>query len=153
MQIVPAQDPAQMQTARELFQEYADQLGVSLCFQGFARELADLPGAYAPPRGRLLLALADAQPVGCVALRPISDSTCEMKRLFVRPAYRGTGLGRRLALRVIEEARLVGYQSMRLDTLQVLVPALKLYESLGFRPIPPYYETPLGETVFLELKL
>jgi putative acetyltransferase len=139
--------------ARELFGEYAAWLGVDLRFQGFAAELAGLPGLYAPPRGRLLLAHAETGTAGCVALRPLDDSVCEMKRLFVRPAFRGRGLGRRLAETVIAEARAIGYASMRLDSLASLVAATKLYESLGFARIPAYYATPLPGTIFMELPL
>ncbi|MFA7006923.1 MAG: GNAT family N-acetyltransferase [Verrucomicrobiia bacterium] len=140
--------------ARALFEEYAAWLGVDLCFQGFAAELASLPGLYAPPRGRLLLAWADGNAAaGCVALRPLGDSVCEMKRLFVRPAFRGKGVGRMLAEKVVAEARAIGYASMRLDTLPAMSAATSLYESLGFARIPAYYATPLQNTIFMELKL
>jgi ribosomal protein S18 acetylase RimI-like enzyme len=143
----------ELSQARRLFEEYAAWLQVDLCFQGFAAELAGLPGVYAPPRGRLFLALADAAVVGCVALRPLTDGACEMKRLFVRPPFRRCGLGKRLADKVIEDARTIGYRVMRLDTLASMHPALRLYESLGFKPCPAYYPTPLKDTVFLELQL
>ena len=139
--------------ARALFEEYAAWLGVDLCFQGFAAELAGLPGLYAPPRGRLLLAWTEAQAARCVALRPMGDSVCEMKRLFVKPAFRGRGAGRMLAEAVIAEARAIGYASMRLDSLASLAAATKLYESLGFVRIPAYYATPLPDTIFMELPL
>jgi ribosomal protein S18 acetylase RimI-like enzyme len=140
-------------TVRCLFEEYAASLGFDLCFQGFEKELAGLPGGYAPPQGRLLLALQDGQTAGCIALRPLEPGTCEMKRLYVRPAFRTHGIGRVLVDRVIQEARQAGYQHMRLDTLPSMVAALALYRRLGFREIAPYYENPVEGAVFLELQL
>jgi len=136
-----------------LFLEYAETLGLDLTFQGFDRELAGLPGAYTRPRGRLLAARLDGETAGCVALRPLTDSICEMKRLFVRPAARGSGVGRALAQAVIDAARGVGYERMRLDTLPQMVEAQPLYESLGFRDIAAYYENPVAGTRYLELVL
>jgi putative acetyltransferase len=140
-------------TAGSLFREYATWLGVDLCFQGFAEELAGLPGCYAPPRGGLFIAWAQGEAGGCVALRPLSETRCEMKRLFVRPAFRGQGIGRLLAERVISEARSIGYSSMVLDTLPTMLSALRLYKSLGFVRRGAYYDTPLAETVFMERAL
>jgi putative acetyltransferase len=153
LEIVRAKFVDQIATARMLFKEYEASLGIELTFQGFAREVADLPGAYAPPAGRLFLATNGAEPAGCAALRPLGDGICEMKRLYVRPAARGARLGRRLAETVIREARAIGYTRMRLDTLPSMKEAFALYQSLGFREISPYYETPIVGTRFMELDL
>ena len=142
-----------MPVVRELFTEYANSVEVDLCFQGFSKELAELPGAYAPPEGRLFIAYDAETPVGCVALRKIGEGTCEMKRLYLRPSSRGTGLGRQLAGLVIEAAREIGYQKMRLDTLASMKPATALYQSLGFQRIAPYYDNPSDCAVFMELRL
>jgi putative acetyltransferase len=138
---------------RQLFEEYAASLDVSLCFQGFDEELSSLPGTYAPPRGRLLLASRGNEGAGCVALRPLERDTCEMKRLYVRPAYRTGGVGRLLAERVIHEAATVGYRRMRLDTLPTMETALQLYRRVGFREIAPYTANPVKGAMFLELQL
>ena len=145
--------PEHIGTIRELFLEYQRWLGVDLCFQNFSAELAALPGDYAPPAGRLLLALADARPAGCIALRRIEGDICEMKRLFVRPDFQSLKIGRALAERVIAEARAAGYTRMRLDTLPVMTRAHSLYAALGFREIPPYRENPVPGAVFMELAL
>ena len=138
---------------RALFREYADSLGVDLCFQNFEKELANLPGDYAPPSGRLLVAVEDARLAGCVALRRVDDQICEMKRLYVRPAYRGAGLGRKLAEAVMAAARDTGYCKMRLDTLPAMKEAIKLYHSLGFVEIPSYRFNPVEGVKYMEPEL
>jgi putative acetyltransferase len=153
LKIHPALTPPDLERSRVLFQEYAAWLGIDLSFQGFAAELAGLPGAYSPPRGRLLLALSNGKAVGCVALRPLGDSVCEMKRMFVHSDFRGLGVGKALAERVITEARAAGYTRMKLDTLRHMLPAIRLYESLGFVRCAAYYQTPLPDTVFMELRM
>ena len=156
MVIRAARFPGELETVRGLFRAYEAGLGISLCFQSFDSELAGLPGDYAPPRGRLLLAEGEGgAPFGCVALRPLPEAgACEMKRLYLAPAGRGTGAGRALASRLLEEARAAGYAVLRLDTLPALMPAaVALYRSLGFREIAPYNEHPAEGTLFMELVL
>jgi putative acetyltransferase len=145
-----ADGPADVATARALFEEYQKSLGFSLCFQNFDAELAGLPGAYAPPEGRLILASSGGEPAGCIALRKIGEEICEMKRLWVRPAFRGTGLGRRLVETLMADARGIGYRRIRLDTLPSMAAAQALYFSLGFTDIPPYNDHPIEGTRFME---
>ncbi len=153
-ELVEARTPADLAAARRLIQAYADWLAVDLCFQGFDAELASLPGAYAPPGGRLVLAKVAGEVVGCVGLRPLEAGICEMKRLWVEPGWGGYGIGRALAQAVIDAARDAGYQRMRLDTLPARMPAAQgLYRGLGFQEIPPYYDCPLEGVVMLELAL
>lgn len=151
--LVEASSPEQIRSCRELFVEYQRGLGVSLCFQGFDAEVANLPGDYAPPRGRLYLAIAGGKPAGCAALRPLFHRDAEMKRLYVRPAHRGSGLGRTLALRIVEDARALGYVSLKLDTLPAMKAAQRLYQDLGFRDTAPYNENPVTGVRFMALDL
>jgi GNAT superfamily N-acetyltransferase len=157
IQIIPATTLDHVRTVGGLFEEYAAGLGVDLCFQGFAEELARLPGEYAPPGGRLLLAVCEdrvgGEPAGCVGLRKWDDGVCEMKRLYVRPAFRGLGLGRRLVERIIFEAREIGYKRMRLDTLPSMTEAITLYQSVGFQEIGPYRFNPVAGHKQMELIL
>lgn len=138
---------------RDLFLEYADWLGENLCFQGFEGELAGLPGDYAAPMGALFIARsaeAAAEAAGCIALRPFEGGTGEIKRLYVRPQFRGTGLGERLAVRTLEAARAAGYKRLVLDTLDRMDAAVRLYRKLGFRPIPAYYDNPMRGALYFE---
>jgi len=151
--IVPAQSEEQIVQVRELFLEYAQSLGFSLCFQSFDAELAELPGKYAAPAGRLLLAECDGKVAGCVALRGLEPGICEMKRLYVRPAYRGRGIGRVLAEAVCREAQEAGYKCIRLDTVEpVMKDAVELYRRLGFREIAPYCSNPVDGAMYMELR-
>jgi GNAT superfamily N-acetyltransferase len=144
----------ELQVVRELFLEYAQSLGFSLCFQNFEQELAGLPGDYAPPRGRLLLAFSGSRPAGCVALHPIDAEVCEMKRLYLRPEFRSKGIGRVLAEKIIAEARGIGYKQMRLDTVEpVMKDAVAMYRRFGFREISPYRPNPIAGAMYMELDL
>jgi ribosomal protein S18 acetylase RimI-like enzyme len=153
VRIARAESPDQIDEVRRLFREYERFLRVNLCFQSFEAELAGLPGNYAHPAGALLLAMDGPRAAGCVALRRFGDGIGEMKRLFVRPEYRGQGVGRALALRVLQEAIAAGYGFIRLDTLARLKEAMRLYQSLGFKQIKPYYANPLDDVVYWELAL
>ena len=138
---------------RALFREYERWVDEPCCFASFERELAELPGEYGPPAGLLLLAHEDGVPAGCVALRPLDGDNCEMKRLYVRPAYRGRGLGRRLAEAVVGAARAAGCRVLLLDTLPKMTPAIALYGALGFVPRGPYAAAPTPGALFFELRL
>jgi GNAT superfamily N-acetyltransferase len=152
--LVQAESPAQVAQARELFLEYAQSLGVNLCFQNFEQELAELPGQYAPPDGRLLLAEYEGHLAGCVALHKWEPGVCEMKRLYLRPSFRRKGLGRVLAEAIISEARNIGYQDMRLDTIEpIMKDAVEMYRKLGFREIAPYRPNPIAGAMYMELEL
>jgi len=151
--LTQAHTPDAVETVRGLFVEYAESLDYDLCFQGFDHELAQLPGCYAPPSGRLLLATVDGAVAGCAALRDLGDGACEIKRLYVRPVCRGHALGRRLAEAIILEARAIGYGRMCLDTLPAMKTARALYDDLGFAHIAPYYHNPIAGTVYMELDL
>ncbi|MFH2130538.1 MAG: GNAT family N-acetyltransferase [bacterium] len=153
MQIISVQTSPHLNEIRTLFREYEQFLNVDLCFQGFEEELATLPGKYAPPGGALFLALENRSAAGCVAVRTLDDATCEMKRLFVRPGFRGIGLGKQLATVVIAEALRLGFKRMRLDTLESLTAAMGLYHSLGFRQVDAYYHNPLQNVIYWELSL
>ena len=149
----PAEFPRELAAVRAIFLEYEKGTGISLCFQGFEQEVATLPGKYAPPAGRLHLAVDGGDIIGCIALRALDPAICEMKRLYVRPSHRGRGVGRMLAARLIEDARAIGYDTMRLDTLETWVPAVELYRSLGFQPTTRYNDDPDPHTLFMALRL
>lgn len=150
--IINVETPEQIDDARKLFREYESWLNLDLCFQGFEEELANLPQKYAMPEGRLFLALIDEKAAGCIALRKLEDGICEMKRLFVREGFRGSGLGKDLIEKLIAEAGFIGYKKLRLDTYPPkMAKAVKLYESHGFVEIPPYYQNPHSATLFMEL--
>ena len=162
--IVPADNPVRIEAVRELFQEYATSLSFDLCFQGFEKELAELPGEYAPWTGMLLLGLVDDQPAGCVALRRIASEdagelhgnsdVCEMKRLYVRPEFRGCGLGRELVNAILASAAAIGYRKMRLDTVpSEMAKAVELYRQLGFKEIAPYRKNPVAGAKYMELNV
>jgi ribosomal protein S18 acetylase RimI-like enzyme len=153
LHIHQAQSAEEIAHIRDLFAEYAVSLEVDLCFQGFAEELAGLPGSYASPTGSLLIAEYDGLVAGCVALRSLDDGVAEMKRLYMRPAFRGKGVGRALAGRIIEEAQQLGYRHLRLDSLPTMQEAIALYRSLGFVEIAPYRHNPIEGALYLELAL
>ena len=154
VRIVQVEQPEEIESARTLFREYETWLGMSLCFQDFEGELASLPGKYVPPEGRLLLAYVDDKLAGCIALRKLEDGICEMKRLFLRENSRGHGLGNTLIEKLIDDARVIGYSKMRLDTYPPKMgKAVSLYESHGFRTIPKYYDNPHDGVLFMELDL
>ncbi len=157
LQFITPTTPEPLAATRLIFQEYAQQLGVDLCFQDFESELASLPGDYAAPKGCLLLAMADGLIAGCCAMRPLDTvdypNACEMKRLYVRAGFRRSGLGRQLAEAVLDAARVAGYRSVLLDTLSDMEAARALYEDLGFHSIPPYYHNPIAGAHYLRADL
>ena len=153
MQLIAGHAPEYLPVVRELFLEYAAATGLNFCFQNFDQELAELPGKYAPPSGRLVLAMNDGQAVGCVALRKLEEIVCEMKRLYVRPAFRRQRIGNQLAEAAISLAREIGYERMRLDTLTSMTTAIALYKSFGFQRISAYYHNPIPDVVYFELTL
>jgi putative acetyltransferase len=154
IELIQATQPEHIEQARSLFLEYGSSLGFSLCFQSFDEELKSLPGAYGAPTGRLLLARHAGHAAGCVALRKLEAGVCEMKRLYVRPAGRGRGLGRMLVERVIAEARIIGYERMRLDTIaSAMKDAIALYRRVGFEEIAPYSDIPIEHALWMELRL
>jgi putative acetyltransferase len=156
-QFITPQNPAEWALTREIFREYAQSLGIDLCFQDFDRELDGLPGDYAEPRGALLLALIDGDLAGCCALRPLDNvdypNASEMKRLYVRKPYRGSGLGRKLAESILDAARRAGYGCVLLDTLDDMEAARALYQDLGFEDIPPYYHSPIVGAHYLKVDI
>ena len=151
--IVRARTAEQLDWTRRLIEEYVASLPVDVSYEHVPEECADLPGDYAPPLGELLLALVDGKPAGCIALRPLDRETCEMKRVYLRPEWRGRGIGRALAEALIEAARRIGYRRMRLDTIPSLKVAVRLYRSMGFRVIAPYRDIPTSCAFFMELDL
>jgi putative acetyltransferase len=157
IEIVTPTSVGGLDATRSIFQEYAAQLGIDLCFQSFDEELAQLPWDYAPPRGSLLLALVDGEIAGCCALRPLDNvdyaNACEMKRLFVRKAFRGFGLGRQLVEATLDSARAMGYSCVLLDTLDDMEAARTLYEDMGFQDIPPYYHNPIPGAHYLRASI
>jgi len=153
IQITSAQSDEQIDSIRLLFLEYAQSLNFDLCFQSFDEELTGLPGDYAPPEGRLLLALYNEKAVGCVGLRKVAGGVCEMKRLWVRPEFRGRKIGRKLADAIISEARTIGYRIMKLDTVDSMKAAMAMYESMGFSETSAYRYNPIEGARYMELKL
>jgi len=153
VKVFPVSNSQELAIARQLFIEYQQWLNTDLCFQGFEKELASLPGKYAEPNGSILLAEHQGKIIGCVAVRQIKDDICEMKRLYVKPEFQGLLAGRLLAEAIIQKAKELGYKKMQLDTLQRLDRAIGLYEKLGFKEIKPYYDNPLDEVVYWELDL
>jgi putative acetyltransferase len=154
LKISPVTSGSDVERARDLFLEYAQSLGFSLCFQNFDKELASLPGDYGPPAGLLLLAEYDGQLAGCAALHPLEPGICEIKRLYVRPHFRGKGLGRALAEAILSEARVLGYKSIRLDTVEpVMKDAVAMYRRMGFNEIASYCVNPIAGALYMELRL
>ena len=153
MKIVQAETKEQIEAAKAIFLEYGSSLDFELCFQDFDKELAGLPGSYAPPEGRLFLAEFNGVIAGCIALRKLEESICEMKRLYIKPEYRGQKMGKILVEKLIDEAKKIGYKKMRLDTVPAMQAAQKLYRTIGFYQIKPYRLNPVAGAVFMELEL
>jgi putative acetyltransferase len=153
LKLIDVETEEHLEIIRELFREYENFLGFHLCFQEFEKEMEGLPGKYAPPEGRLIIAEYDSEVAGCIALKKIGEGICEMKRLYVRPKFRGKKIGRVLAEKIIAEAKAIGYKKMRLDTLKRLKEALSLYRSMGFREIGSYVFNPLEDVVYMERDL
>lgn len=153
LKLIEVKSTKDLKYIKKLFSEYAKSLGFDLCFQSFDKELVELPGKYAPPYGCLILALHNRQVAGCVALRKISKGICEMKRLYVKPRFRGKGIGRNLARSIIEKAGKIGYTRMRLDTVPAMKEAISLYHSLGFKKTNPYRYNPIKGTTYMDLNL
>ena len=143
----------QIKIAKELFREYAESLEINLDFQDFEREFKELPGEYGPPSGRLFLAYYNTKPAGCVALKKMTNEICEMKRLFVRPEFRGKGIGKIFTKKIILEAKVIGYSKMRLDTISSMKAAVQIYRSFGFYETEPYYDNPVSDAIYFELEL
>ncbi|MEW6411589.1 MAG: GNAT family N-acetyltransferase [Candidatus Zixiibacteriota bacterium] len=153
VEIIQATTKEHLAAVYELFREYIESLGFDLSFQNIEEEIANLPGEYAPPEGRLYLALCDGQPAGCVGLRQLSSVICEMKRMWVRPQFRGKKIGHTLAEKVVEDARAIGYRKMVLDTIDTMAEAMAIYRSLGFKSVQPYYYNPIDGATFFEKDL
>jgi ribosomal protein S18 acetylase RimI-like enzyme len=151
--IIQAETKNHMDIAKELFIEYAKSLNFELCFLDFDKEVTELPGAYSPPEGRLLLAKIEGEIAGCIALRKLEEGICEMKRLYVKPGFRGHNIGNKLVLKLIDEAKSIGYKKMRLDTVPAMQTAQKLYKSIGFKEIEPYRLNLVPCAVYMELEL
>ena len=153
-EIIHAESSVQLLQIGKLFIEYAEDMAFELCFQGFDKEIEELPGLYSPPGGRLLLALHGGIAAGCSALRKLDDEVCEMKRLFTKPEFRGLGIGKLLAQKIIEEARIIGYRKMRLETVKdKMKEAVSLYMAFGFKEIEPYYDNPVKGVLYMEMEL
>ncbi len=153
LQITAAHEEPDLSHIRVLFREYAESLGFHLCFQDFDREMAELPGFYAPPEGRILIARWCDEVAGCVAMKKLGDGICEMKRFYVRPAFRGKRIGEALANTIIEEAKFADYERMRLDTVPTMQSAIRIYEAMGFKDTEPYVYNPIPGVRYLELNL
>lgn len=153
LELIKVKDKEHLAVVRKLFLEYAESLGFSLCFQDFDKELAALPGEYAPPTGCLILAVADSKPNGCVALHKLEEGICEMKRLYIKPGFRGKGFGKLLVNVVLEEAKKIGYAKMRLDTVPQMKEAINLYRQIGFKEIEPYRKNPIDGALYMEMDL